>query len=142
VQGAVQTVVPMLSYEDGFAAIDWLCRAFGFREREGSRHADGGRVSHAELDVGDGSVVFLASPTPDYRSPRRHRETCEDAARWSRAPWVIDGVLVHVADVDEHYRRAVETGAQPLSEVEQQPPGRLYRVEDLEGHRWMFLQQP
>jgi uncharacterized glyoxalase superfamily protein PhnB len=26
-------VVPMLAYENGPAAMDWLARAFGFRER-------------------------------------------------------------------------------------------------------------
>ena len=26
-------VVPMIAYEDGPAAMDWLQRAFGFRER-------------------------------------------------------------------------------------------------------------
>jgi uncharacterized glyoxalase superfamily protein PhnB len=130
----------MLSYEDGAAAISWLTRAFGFREREGSRYVEDSRVTHAELDVGDGSVVYLATPTPDYRSPRRHRETCADAARWSQVPWVIDGVLVHVQDVDGHRRRAAEAGAVLLSEIEEQPWGRLYRAEDLEGHRWMFLE--
>ena len=25
-------VIPMISYEDGLAALDWLARAFGFRE--------------------------------------------------------------------------------------------------------------
>jgi uncharacterized glyoxalase superfamily protein PhnB len=130
----------MLAYEDGAAAIDWLTRAFAFRERQGSRYVEDGRVTHAELDVGDGSVVYLATPTNDYRSPRRHRETCPDAARWSQVPWVIDGVLVHVRDVDEHRRRAAEADALLLSEIEQQPWGRLYRAEDLEGHRWMFLE--
>jgi hypothetical protein len=27
------TVIPMLAYEDGAAALDWLAKAFGFRER-------------------------------------------------------------------------------------------------------------
>ena len=27
------TVIPMLSYEDGAAALDWLAKPFGFRER-------------------------------------------------------------------------------------------------------------
>jgi PhnB protein len=130
----------MLSYEDGAAAIDWLCRAFGFREREGSRRVDEGRVTHAELDVGDGTVVFLASPTPDYESPRRHREGCEAARRWSQSPWVIDGVLVRVLDVDRHRRRSQDEGAEMLSEIEETPFGRLYRAEDVEGHRWMFLE--
>ncbi|MCA5894626.1 hypothetical protein LEP48_14900 [Isoptericola sp. NEAU-Y5] len=36
--------------------------------------------------------------------------------------------------------RAAAAGATLLSEVETNPYGRSYRVEDLEGHRWMFMQ--
>ncbi len=136
----MQTVVPMLSYEDGFAAVDWLSRAFGFREREGSRFIDGDRLTHAELDVGDGSVVYLATPTAAYRSPKSHRKQCDAADRWLQAPWVIDGVLVQVNDIEAHRNRAEEHGATMLSGIEEAPFGRLYRVEDVEGHRWMFVE--
>jgi len=52
----------------------------------------------------------------------------------------IDGVLVTVADVDSHYERARAAGAHVLSAPEDTGHGRQYRVEDLEGHRWMFVQ--
>jgi len=59
-----QTVIPMISYEDGITALEWLAKAFGFLER--SRIADvEGRLMHGELDVG-GGLIMLASPTPDY----------------------------------------------------------------------------
>lgn len=29
-----------------------------------------------------------------------------------------------------------------LSEPEAGPPARRYRAEDLEGHRWMFMERP
>ncbi len=135
-----QTVVPMLAYEDAAAAIDWLTRAFAFRENAAERYTEDGRVTHAELDVGDGSVVYLSNPTPEYVSPRRHRETCEDAARWSSVPWVVDGVLVHVGDVATHFERARAAGAHILSPVDEGPDGRRYRAEDVEGHRWMFVE--
>ena len=129
-------VVPMLSYEDCGASAEWLCRAFGFEERE--RYADDeGTVTHVELRLGDG-VVFLGNPGPDYRSPRRHREECASAARWLHVPYVIDGVWVAVEDVDAHFARAHEAGATILSGVEDTPVGRHYRAEDPEGHRWMF----
>ena len=134
-----QTVVPMLAYEDAAAAIDWLEQAFGFRENRGERYEEEGRVTHAELDVGDGSAIYVANPTPDYVAPRRHREECEAAARWSGVPWVVDGVLVEVADVDGHFARAEAAGATMLSAIEEGPGGRLYRTEDVEGHRWMFV---
>jgi uncharacterized glyoxalase superfamily protein PhnB len=129
------TVVPMLAYEDAGAAADWLCRAFGFRERREHRIVGSdGLVGHAELEAGDG-LIMLATPTPDYRSPAHHRETCEEADRSLGVPWVVDGVPVHVPDVDAHMQRAVAAGAKPLGPIEDGPDGRLYRVVDLEGHR-------
>ena len=131
------TVIPMLSYEDGAAAIEWLVRAFGFRERTERRIVAGGRITHAELEHGSG-LIMLASPTPHYQGPRHHRETCEAADRWLQVPWVIDGVLVFVDDLDSHRERAEAADAVMLSPIEDTGFGRLYRVEDLEGHRWMF----
>lgn len=130
----------MLAYEDGPAAMDWLVRAFGFEERARLVEADG-RLSHGELETGAGTVM-LATPSPHYEGPARHRETCDAARRWSEVPWVVDGVLVYVDDVDAHCRRARAAGARILTESEAGPPARRYRAEDLEGHRWMFMERP
>jgi uncharacterized glyoxalase superfamily protein PhnB len=118
--------------------LTWLARAFGFKQTARLVGPDG-RLAHGEMTVGDG-LIMLASPTPDYRSPKRHRRTCTQARRWSRVPWIIDGVLVSVADLDRHFRRAKAAGATILSEIEEGPPGRRYRAEDLEGHRWFFIE--
>jgi uncharacterized glyoxalase superfamily protein PhnB len=136
---SVQGVVPMLSYADGAAAMAWLSSAFGFEERE--RWLDErGVLSHGEMSTGRG-VIMLATPTPDYEGPRLHRSHCGAAAAWAAAPWVIDGVLVYVADLIAHFERAKTAGASMLSGIEAGPGGsRLYRVEDVEGHRWMFMQ--
>jgi PhnB protein len=129
----------MIAYEDGVAALGWLSEAFGFRERRRMTDASG-RISHAELETGD-SVIMVATPTPDYESPRHHREHCAAAEHWSTVPYIIDGILVTVDDVDAHYRQARSVGARILSEPEDTPHGRHYRAEDLEGHRWMFSQR-
>jgi uncharacterized glyoxalase superfamily protein PhnB len=127
----------MIAYEDPAAAIDWLTTAFGFEER-GERYVmDDGTIGHAELEL-DGSVVMLATPSRDYQSPRTHRETCEAAARWLDNPWVVDGLLVVVDDIDVHHARAVAAGANVIRPLDDGPDGRLYTAEDLEGHRWMF----
>lgn len=132
-------VVPMLTYEDGPAVMNWLAAAFGFQET--ARWLDDtGRLTHGEMMTGRGRIM-LAAATPGYESPKHHREHCEAARAWSNAPWVIDGVLVYVADVDKHYARAKQAGATILSELEDGGPGRRYRAEDIEGHRWMFLQR-
>ena len=133
-------VIPMVSYEDVAGAAAWLVEAFWFSERFRMVGPDGA-VTHLELQVGEG-VIMLSRPGPDYQSPRHHREVCEAARRMANVPWVIDGVHVHVDDVDAHCRRAKAAGATILREPEDQPYGRLYNAEDLEGHRWMFDQPP
>ena len=137
-----QRVFPMIAYEDAAAAIDWLTSAFGFSER-GERYVmEDGAVGHAELDVGDGQTVMLATPSRAYQSPKTHRRICEPAARWLDNPWVVDGLLVLVDDLDVHHERAVAAGAAVIRPLEDGPDGRLYTAEDLEGHRWMFQQAP
>jgi uncharacterized glyoxalase superfamily protein PhnB len=133
----MQKTIPMLSYEDGPAAIEFLSNAFGFTEKMRLQNADGS-IGHAELELNEG-IIMLATPTPEYRSPRHHREECAHANKWSQVPYIIDGVYAQVPDVDAHFIRAREAGARILSEPQDQPHGeRIYRAEDLEGHRWMF----
>ena len=132
------SVVPMISYENGIAALEWLRSAFGFRETARLTTPDG-KLSHGEMEAGNG-LIMLASPTPEYRSPKRHREVCEQARKWSTVPWIIDGVLVYVDDLDRHFERAKTAGATILSAIEEGPPGQRCRAEDLEGHRWFFFE--
>jgi PhnB protein len=132
-------VIPMVAYENGASAMDWLSRAFGFRERA-RMLGDDGKLSHGEMEAGEG-LIMLATPSPHYRGPKRHREECEAARKWSEVPYIIDGVLVYVEDVDAHFERARDAGAIILSEVESGDPGKRYRAEDLEGHRWMFMER-
>jgi uncharacterized glyoxalase superfamily protein PhnB len=134
----MNSVVPMIAYEDGSAAMDWLIEAFGFVEADRRISVDG-RLTHGELEAG-GAIVMLAEPTPDYQSPKHHRETCAAARKWSRVPYIIDGVLVQVDDVAAHCERARAAGAVILSEPDDSPDGRRYRAEDVEGHRWMFVE--
>ena len=132
-------IIPMLSYENGVAAIDWLCKVFGFVER--NRMVDeNGTLIHGELALGDG-IIMLATPSPAYQSPRHHRTICKEAAAWARVPYIINGVLVHIEDVQSHYDHAKSHGATILTEPESDFPGLRYRVEDLEGQRWMFMQK-
>jgi uncharacterized glyoxalase superfamily protein PhnB len=134
-----QGVVPMLAYSDGPRAMDWLAAAFGFQERT-RWLGDDNVLRHGEMAT-DRGVIMLATPTPDYEGPLAHRSHCEQAAAWAAAPWVIDGVLVYVNDIEAHYEQAKAQGATLLSGIETGPEdSRLYRAEDLEGHRWMFMQ--
>ena len=137
--GEYPPVIPMIAYENGPAAMDWLARAFGFTERTRMTEPDG-RLSHGEMEAGDG-MIMMAPPSPHYHGPKRHRDESEAARRWSEVPYIIDGVLVYVENVDAHIEKARAAGATILSEVESGGPGKRYRAEDLEGHRWMFVER-
>ncbi|HEY4249458.1 MAG TPA: VOC family protein [Lacunisphaera sp.] len=130
----------MISYEEGVLAMEWLARAFGFQERI-KMLDESGRLSHGEMSTGINGVIMLATPSGEYESPRHHREHCQQACAWQAVPWVIDGVLVYVDDADAHFVRAKLAGATILSELESGYPGRRYRAEDCEGHRWMFIER-
>jgi len=130
----------MLSYENCPAALEWLAQAFGFRERARMPERDG-RIGHAEMET-DHGVVMLASGPPGYQSPATRSKEYERIREWLAVPWVVDGALVYVDRLDVHYERARTAGAKILTPPEDAPYGRLYRAEDLEGHRWMFMQLP
>lgn len=63
-----------LFYDDAPAAIEWLCRAFGFEVRL-EVEGEGGRIEHSELVYGDGLIMVSsaggrAGSKPHARSPR------------------------------------------------------------------------
>jgi uncharacterized glyoxalase superfamily protein PhnB len=117
---------PYIYYEDTPAALDWLGRAFGFRERLRVTDDDGS-VQHAEMEFGDDAVIMMGSP-PGYKS----------AAHLGQ---VTSSIYVRVSDVDEHYQRAVAAGAGILREpVDQDYGERNYGATDPEGQHWWFAQ--
>ena len=120
-------VTPYLFYEDVGAAVDWLARAFDFRERVRMPGPDG-TVMHAEMQVVD-SVVMMGRPGEDYVSPAR------GGGRVHQLQYV------YVDDVDAHCRHASEAGATIVSAPQDQFYGdRTYTATDLGGQQWTFAQ--
>ena len=102
-------VIPVLAYDDVAKASDWLCRAFGFKER--LRIGD----HRAQLVFGDGAVIVIRGT--DARG----------------------AVLVRVDDADTHHLHARKSGARILQPPTDFPYGeRQYNAEDLGGHVWTF----
>ena len=122
----IQRTIPLLVYDDIEAAHDFLVDVFGFGP--GGVQRDGqGLVVHGEVAAGD-VVIWLhrVSPEHEMASPRTL------AAQ-------SGGLVVHVDDVDAHYKRARDAGARIDSEPTDQEYGqREYGVRDPEGHRWWF----
>ena len=107
-------VMPVLVYTDVRAAVAWLGAAFGCVER--LRIGD----HRAQLALGGGHLVAADGPSA---GPTRSM------------------VLVRVADVDAHYRRAEKAGARIVAPPADHVYGeRQYTAEDLAGHRWTFSQ--
>ena len=135
----VQTVVPMLAYEDGVSAIEWLCEAFDFTERRGPTSRTAG------VDARRTTTSETAPRLP--RDSRRRLPESQAPSRGVRScrPMVTGAVGDRRGARSRRRhrgprRRAAENGATLLSEIEEDPFGRLYRVEDVEGHRWMFVE--
>lgn len=133
------TVVPMLAYADGRKALEWLPTAFGCTVGE-TYVGDDGRIGHAELWFDDGLVTF-AEFEPPYQGPAELKRNYPPAGQWLDTPYIVNGVLIAVDDVDAHHEQAKAAGAVILSEPEDSGHGRIYRVADFEGQRWMFNQR-
>ncbi len=136
----MQNIIPMLSYENGIAAIDWLCKAFGFIENKEVRFMEGERLTHAELQLND-NIIMIATPTLDYISINKQRDDYAQMNQWLSVQYIINGLLVYINDADAHFKNAKGNGAEILSEIENDLPGKRYRCADIEGHRWMFMEK-
>ena len=121
------SIYPRLAYRDVLAALEFLTRAFGFRERREARlEHPGGTL--AWLEVGDG-VVMIGESGPD------HHDLYSPAEVGRRTSMV----MVYVHDIDAHHARAVAEGARIVMGLEDMFWGdRRYEALDPEGHRWHF----
>jgi uncharacterized glyoxalase superfamily protein PhnB len=117
-----------LAYADERAALDFLTRAFGFREEARLDNPDGSFM--AWLGFG-GSVVMIGRADPALRQ-HSPQETARPTAMLN----------LRVEDVDAHYRHAVAQGARIVTDLEDTLWGhRRYEAVDPEGNRWHVLQE-
>ena len=120
-------VVPGLVYDDVPKAIEWLTRAFGFRERSDARLTGKGFLL-SWMEVGDGLIGVSSSGGHEVYSPKSVGK-------------ITQSVKVYVDDVDRHFQTAKASGAEIVSEIaEGFWGGRYYRAVDLEEHLWEFSQ--
>ena len=125
---AGSSVIPALRYQDALAAIDWLCRVFGF-ERRAVFTTDDNIVMHAELTLGSGMIMLgsVNNGTPYSELTRQPREVGFE----TQAPYLI------VADCTPVYERAKAAGAEIVMELEEKSyGGKGFNCRDLEGHMW------
>lgn len=117
-------VTPYLVIDGAARAIDFYKRIFGAKERF-RMDAPGGKIGHAELQIGD-SVVMLADEFPEmgYRGPRAFGGTPVS-------------LHIYVEDVDAIAKQATAAGAKELRPVRDEFYGdRTGTFEDPFGHVW------
>ena len=128
-------------YQDPAAAIDWLCRAFGFEVRL-KIQGDDGRIHHSQLAYGEGLVMVGEEGERSLRPEATHRKSPRSVGGAN-----TQAMMVFVDDVDAHCAHAREAGATIVSEPQTNDYGegywtdRSYEAEDLEGHHWWFCQR-
>lgn len=121
------SITPFLSLDDAAAAIEFYKQAFGAKERLRMPAPDG-RISHAELELGD-SVVMLSDMFEGQSLGKTPRE----------AGGTTVGLLLYVEDVDAVFQRALDAGATATSQPEDMFWGdRFARVTDPFGHDWQL----
>lgn len=111
------TVSPYLIVDGAAATIEFLRRVFGASEVRKFPDASG-NLMHAEVRIDD-TVIMLADPAPPDWLP------------------VPSYVHIYVRDVDETYRKALESGATSVQEpVQKQDEDRRGGVKDAGGTTW------
>jgi PhnB protein len=118
------TVTPYLTVDDAAKAIEYYKKAFGAKERV-RMDAPGGKIGHAELEIGD-SLVMLSDPFPQASTapPKELGSTSVS-------------IFMYVEDVDAVVKKAVDAGATVTMEIADQFWGdRFGSVQDPFGHVW------
>ena len=119
-----RTITPYLAVDDAAAAIEFYTKVFGAKERA-RMEAPGGKIGHAELEIGD-SLVMLSDALPQF-STRPPKELGGTSA----------SIFMYVEDVDAVVKQAVDAGATVTMEIEDQFWGdRFGSVQDPFGHLW------
>ncbi len=130
-------VSPYLTVNGADKAIAFYTKAF--RAKESTRMAadDGKRIMHAALDI-NGGMVMLSDHFPEYSGDG----AVEPPTQEKLAPVAVALSYPAPADVDTHYKRAIDAGAKSIAEPADMFWGaRFAMLVDPFGHRW-FLSGP
>jgi uncharacterized glyoxalase superfamily protein PhnB len=120
--------MPTLRYRNAPAAIDWLCKVFGF-ERHAVYEGESGTIGHAELTLGGGMIMLGSAKDDEYGSKLKSPDQLDLVE--TRSAYIV------VADADATHARAVAAGAAIIRPLQETPYGsREFAVRDPEGHSW------
>jgi uncharacterized glyoxalase superfamily protein PhnB len=122
------TVIPGLRYRNAPAAIDWLCRAFGF-ERQLVVPGPNDTIAHAQLTHGNGMIMLGSVVDSEFGKLMKQPDEIGGAETMS--------AYLIVKDADAVYARAKQAGAKIVIDIKDQSyGGRGFTCRDLEGRQW------
>jgi len=128
-KNCTSTVIPALRYRNAAAAIEWLCKAFGFEKKAEYSNPDG-TIGHAELTFGNG-MVMLSSVVNNTPYSKLLRRPDEIGRAETQSPCLI------VSDCDAVYKTAKAAGAEMVIDIaDMSYGGRAFTCRDFEGHLW------
>ena len=126
------SVIPCLRYRDAPAAIEWLCKAFGF-EKHLVVPNDDGTIAHAQLSFGNGMVMLGSVQKEETEFGRLMKQPDEIGGGQTQSSYMV------VNDADAVYASAKSAGAKIAREIKDEDyGGRSFSCLDLEGHLWNF----
>jgi predicted enzyme related to lactoylglutathione lyase len=115
------TLLPHIGYQNLGEAIDWLAKAFGFREQ----YRYGDPLSGAQVRLG-AAWLMLKQAKAGEASPRQ-------------LGYGTQSLTIFISDVDAHFERAKAAAAKILETPHETEYGEWqYAAEDLDGHHWLF----
>lgn len=123
-------IIPTMRYRKAPKAIEWLCKAFGF-EKHLVVPGENNTIAHAQLKYGNGMIMLGSMHDNEYGV----------VVRPPHAPDRINtqAAYIIVEAIDEHYKRAVEAGAEIVMDIQDADyGGRGYTCRDPEGMVWSF----
>lgn len=125
-------IISCLRYRDAPAAIDWLCRAFGFEQHAVYPDANNG-ITHAQLTFGNGMIMLGSAGSVESEYSRLMKLPDDIGGAQTQTVYVV------VADADAAYAMAREAGAKMVIDVKDEDyGGRGFTCRDLENHLWSF----
>lgn len=123
-------VVPVMRYRDLPAAIDWLCKAFGF-ERHRVTGGTNGDIMFAQLTFG--TAMIMLGPVRQSAFDQLLKQPDEVGGAETQVCYFF------VADARAHCARARAAGAEIVFNIEDEGRGGAsYSCRDPEGHLWNF----
>ncbi|MBB6108269.1 Uncharacterized conserved protein PhnB, glyoxalase superfamily [Mucilaginibacter lappiensis] len=112
---AYQRIMPYLIVKDAASFILFMQNVFGAKEQY-KQMRDEKHIMHAELSI-EGSTIMFCDSTETYLPQNA-------------------GLFIYVDNCNETYKKALENGAESVTEPTDQPYGRSAGIKDPFGNTW------